>query len=333
MAELPKILLTGAPGFIGSFLLQELKNNWSDSYEIHVLERYVTGRYANPGRSVQTHFVDLRDASAVRSTVKTIMPDIVIHLAAISPVSYSYDHASEVIESNLLGTINLVEACKSFAPHLKHFIAAGTTEEYGVTKERPAGEEARCVPNSPYSISKHAQSEFLQMMNLAYGFPTTIMRATNTYGRIDDRHFFIEKLLTQMIEKPTGEVFFDNDEAMRDFMYVHDHVSAYISVLSQPEISIGEIFNLSTHDTRKLNDVIKLMAKITDFRGELVKGSIPTRPLDIMDHRIRSDKARRILKWAPRWTLEEGLADLATIWSQKLSKQRYFDPNIDVKSK
>ncbi|MDG7011405.1 MAG: NAD-dependent epimerase/dehydratase family protein [Nitrososphaerota archaeon] len=314
----PKLLITGGLGFVGSQLVRQLVAQ--DQYEVHPVERYVTGRYANLGRTVETHFVDLRDANSVRTVLKRVQPDVVVHMAAISPVSYSYEHPQEVIENNLMGTVNLAESCRELIPSFKHFVYAGTTEEYGATPERPAKETSRCIPNSPYSISKYAGSKYLEYMHLAYDFPATIIRCTNTYGRTNDTHFFIEKIVTQMIANPKGEVMMGDDEAIREFMYIDDHVGAYLSVLSQREKSIGEIFNFSTGKPLTLNEVIKLAARLTHFEGELAKHSIPKRPLDITDHSLNSDKARETLGWSANVPLETGLKKTIAFWRQKLGR-------------
>jgi len=314
----PKLLISGGLGFVGSHLVGQLVAQ--GNYELNVVERYVTGRYANLGRSVETHFVDLRDSNSVKTVLKHVQPDILIHMAAISPVSYSYDHPQEVIENNLMGTINLAEGCREIIPSFKHFIYAGTTEEYGVTPERPAKETSKCIPNSPYSVSKHAGTNYLEYMHLAYDFPVTVMRCTNTYGRTNDTHFFVEKIVTQMIANPKGEVLMGDDNAYREFMYVDDHVDAYLSVLAQRDKSVGEIFNFSTGKPLSLNEVIELTAKLTGFNGEFVKHSMPKRPLDIFDHSLNSKKAKEVLGWSAKVSLEEGLKKTIAYWREKLDQ-------------
>ena len=143
-----RVLLTGSTGFIGSNLVLRLRD-----HEVHLLDRYVAGRL-NDGDAA-THILDLRDFPAVHALIESLQPEVVIHLAAISPVSYSYDHYEEVSKTNFNATVNLAEACIK-VPGFKHFITAGTTEEYGMTHDRPATEESRCFPNSPYSVAKHA---------------------------------------------------------------------------------------------------------------------------------------------------------------------------------
>jgi len=310
----PKLLITGGLGFVGSRLIKQLVTQ--NEYEVNIVERYVTGRYANLGRTVETHFVDLRDSSLVKTVLKHVQPEVIIHLAAISPVTYSYDHPQEVLENNLMGTVNLAEACRETIPAFKHFIYAGTTEEYGVTQERPANENSVCIPNSPYAISKYAGTKYLQYMNLAYDFPMTVMRCTNTYGRTNDTHFFIEKIISQMILNPKGEVLLGEDQAVREFMYVDDHVNAYLSVLHQRVKSVGEIFNFSTGKPLQLNEVLKLIAKLTGFEGEFVRHSLPKRPLDILDHRLNSEKARTHLGWSATVSLDEGLKRTMAFWKR-----------------
>jgi nucleoside-diphosphate-sugar epimerase len=314
-----RLLLTGATGFIGSSLLDRLvESDLGEDFEINVIERYVTGRYGTLNRTIATHFADLRDFSAVRSIVKLVQPDIVIHLAAISPVSYSYDHPSEVMETNLQGTINLAEACRKNCENLEAFIFAGTTEEYGTTPDRPASEESRCFPNSPYSVSKHAATEYLFYLFRAFEFPSIISRATNTYGRKSDTHFFVEKLVFQMLRNPTGKVYVGETEQIRDFMYVDDHAGAYLTLLQKREKCLGKIFNFATGESRPLYETIEIISKLTDFKGEIISGTIPKRPLDIYDHLIDSSRARTELGWKHDYDLQSGLKKTIEFWRKKL---------------
>ena len=307
-----------------------LESELADDIEINVIERYVTGRYGTLNRRISTHFADLRDFSSVRSIVKLVQPDVVIHLAALSPVSYSYDHPNEVIETNLLGTINLAEACRKNCEDIQAFISAGTTEEYGTTPDRPATEESRCFPNSPYSISKHAASEYLLYLYKAFGFPSIISRATNSYGRRNDTHFFVEKLIFQMLRNPSGKVYLGETQQIRDFMYVDDHTDAYLALLGKKEKCLGKIFNFSTGEAKPLYEVIELISELTEFKGEILSGSVPKRPLDIHDHLIDSTKARRELGWKNQYDLSAGLKKTIKLWRDKLTSLRKEEQKVIV---
>jgi nucleoside-diphosphate-sugar epimerase len=317
---LTRLLLSGGTGFIGSSLLDRLlESRLVDVVEIHVIERYVTGRYGTLDRRVSTHFADLRDFSSIRSIVKLVKPDLVIHLAAISPVAYSYDHPNEVMETNLQGTINLAEACRKNCENLEAFVSAGTTEEYGTTPYRPANEETPCFPNSPYSISKHAATEYLLYLHKAFDFPSIICRATNSYGRKNDTHFFIEKLVHQMLRDPSGKVYIGETRQIRDFMYADDHTAAYLSLIARPEKCLGRVFNFATGDAKPLYEVVELISELTQFQGTILSGTVPKRPLDIYNHVIDSSRARKELGWKHRFDLKSGLKKTIEFWRQKLA--------------
>ena len=157
-----KVLVTGGGGFIGSHLIPKLVEL---DYDVYSLDRYVTGRYVlGNQRSVKTIFCNLNDYFSIRKNIRDIKPEYIIHLAALSAVSFSYDHPLEVLETNFLGTVKLAEACLQEVSHFKHFLFAGTSEEYGNQKHVPIKESAELRPNSPYSVSKVAADKYLQYL-------------------------------------------------------------------------------------------------------------------------------------------------------------------------
>ena len=179
-----RVLVTGATGFVGKELVKALLGK---DYEVHTLERYVTGRYSfERSTKLINHYATLTDFPAIRNVIREVQPDYVLHLAAISPVSFSYDHYIEVTEANYVGTVNLAESCYREVPHFKQFIMAGTSEEYGMTltdKNKKLTEDSPLHPNSPYAVAKVASDLYLRYMYEAYNFPYTILRPYNTYGR------------------------------------------------------------------------------------------------------------------------------------------------------
>jgi nucleoside-diphosphate-sugar epimerase len=309
-----KVLVTGGSGFIGSHLIPKLLDA---RYDVYSLERYVTGRYVLGGcRMAKTVFGDIRDYFTTRDLIRKIQPDAVIHLASISAVSYSYDHPNEVLETNLLGTINLAESCLREAPHFKHFLFAGTSEEYGNQETLPIKENAELHPNSPYAVSKVAADKYLQYMRDAYDFPITILRNFNTYGRKNNTHFIIERIITQMLKEKV--VTLGDQSPIRDFLYVNDHVNSYLTCL-QKEKTIGETFNFCTRHGTSIAQLVNLIKKITDFKGEVIWNTIPRRPLDIAKLIGDYSKAKNLLRWKPKYTLDEGLKLTVNFWKEKLN--------------
>lgn len=307
-----KVLVTGGSGFIGSHLIPRLIES---GHEVYSLERYVTGRYVLGAHKVATVFGDLRDGFIIRRLVRKIQPDTVVHLAAISPVAYSYDHPQEVFEANALGTVNLAEACLQEVPHFKHFLHAGTSEEYGNQTQFPVKEDAELRPNSPYSVSKVAADKYLCYMRDAYDFPVTILRPFNTYGRKDNVHFVVERTITQMLGSKTVRL--GDPASVRDFIYINDHVDAYLTCLNN-EKAIGEIFNFCTGRGISIKELADLIAKLTAFDGEITWATIPARPLDIQKLVGSYEKSKRVLGWEPKYTLEKGLKETINFWKGKL---------------
>ena len=314
-----KILLTGTTGFIGSHILPALAD-----HETYSLERYMTARFAQGfRRNVKTVFADLRDAHAVRGVVREVKPDVVIHLASISPVAYSYDHPQEVLEASLNATVNLAEACLREVPHLRQFLFASTSETYG-NGPVPKTEETPQHPNSPYAVGKLAAEKYLLYMRDAYGFPITVLRPFNTYGRKRDTHFVVEKIVVQMLNG--NRVLLGDPDPVRDLLYVDDHVSAYLTCLMN-ERAIGQVYNFCTGRGVRIQELVQKVGEVTGFKGEVVWSTIPKRPLDI-DVLIGSlAKAQRDLGWEPRVTLDEGLARTVEYWRALLTHEEQL-PNV-----
>jgi nucleoside-diphosphate-sugar epimerase len=310
-----RILVTGAVGFVGSRLLELLVER--GEHDLYALQRYVTGRYVlGADQGVKTVFCDLRDHFAVKNVIHEVQPEAVFHLAAISPVSYSYDHPNEVIEANLIGTVNIAECCLREAPHFRHFLFASTSETFG-NGPVPKREDTPQAPNSPYAVSKHAAEKYLLYMWDAYKFPVTVLRAFNTYGRRDNTHFLIERMLVQMLRDKVVKLGDPTPE--RDLLYVDDHVNAYLSCFDQPKEAIGEAFVFCTGKKISVREVAERLREITGFRGEIRWDTIPRRPLDIQVLYGDAQKAKSVLGWQAKISLDEGLRRTADFWRKKLA--------------
>jgi nucleoside-diphosphate-sugar epimerase len=178
-----RIIITGGSGFIGSHLIPELLKA---GHEVISLERYVTGRFGSLGRDVEIKTIDLLDFERIGQILKETNPSVIINLAALTSVGYSYESPTEIFKIDALASINLAERARETLPNLQQFIHASSTEVYGVTNDRPATEKTICVPNSPYSVAKFAADRYMQYLWMAYQFPVTIMRPTNSITADED---------------------------------------------------------------------------------------------------------------------------------------------------
>lgn len=307
-----KVLITGTTGFIGSHLAQKLTEQGHDVYG---LERYVTGRYVlGNRREMKTVFGDLKEYYVVRDIVRQVQPDVIIHLAAVSAVAYSYQHPHEVMENNVLSTINLAEASLHETPNLRQFLFASTSETYG-NGPCPKKEDTPQNPNSPYAVSKLASEKYLLYMREAYGFPVTVLRNFNTYGRKNNTHFVVERTVVQMLKNENVRL--GDPIPVRDFLYVDDHVNSYLACLNNSN-AIGEIFNFCTGKVISIKELVGKISQLTGYNKEICWDTIPRRPLDIKELVGDYSKANRVLGWEPKYSLEEGLKLTIDFWRQRL---------------
>lgn len=309
----PRVLITGASGFVGGALAPFLVEK---GFDVVGLERFVSNRYNIPtNRKIKTVFADLTDHVAIIHLMRQLKPEYIIHLAALSPVAPSYDHWSEFLETNFNATVNLAESAMRDNPNLKQFVAAGTSEVFGNQDEFPIKETAPFRPNSPYSASKVAMVHYLKYMWDAYRFPVTILFPYNTYGRPSCKHFITEKIVWQMLTQ--DKVFLGDPEPIRDLLYISDHVEGYSTVLGN-EKALGETFNICTGTGVSIYTLVNKLSILTDFTGEVVWNTLPARPLDVMKLIGDNSKAKRILGWKPKIGLTEGLEKTVQILKSEL---------------
>ena len=203
-------------------------------------------------------------------------------------------------------------------PNLKQFITAGTSEEYGMTLKDKNGkltEDSPLIPNSPYAVAKVAFDHYLQYMGMAYDFPYTVLRPFNTYGRKDNKHFFIERTITQMLTQ--DKVYLGDPDAVRDWLYVDDHVDGYLKAIGNKN-AVKQTFNLSTGVGYTTKETADMIAKLTKFKGEIVWHSTPPRPLDAKILIGDNSKAKKLLNWKSTVNLEEGLNKTIQFWKDTL---------------
>jgi len=308
-----RILVTGGSGFIGSHLLSTLIEQEHELFSLG-RERPAAQPLQADGR-VQLVFCDLRDHAALRQVLRRVQPEAVIHLASVSAVAYSYGHPNEVLEANVIGTVNLAEACLGEVPGLRQFLFASTSETYG-NGPVPKTEETRQNPNSPYAVSKLAAEQYLLYLRDAYHLPLTVLRPFNTYGRKESAAFVVERTIVQMLCGNTVKL--GDPSPVRDWLYIEDHVRAYLTCLSR-QMAIGEVFNFCTGRGASVRELVDLLSEIIGFRGELLWNTEPPRPLDIRVMVGDYSKAARVLSWQPRVSLEEGLRLSVDYWRQKAS--------------
>jgi nucleoside-diphosphate-sugar epimerase len=186
-----RVLITGIMGFIGSNLAQRLVD---DGAEVYGVARRVANRnlevIGNIISDVTLVSGDVSDYVSVCNAVKTVNPDIIFHLAALSPVRDSFERPFEYQQANYIGTMNVAHAMLELQdPQTRKLIAASTAEVYGIQANEPLKETLPLHPSSPYAVSKAAGDLYLRMMFNSFGLKGTVLRPANSYGRKFDASF------------------------------------------------------------------------------------------------------------------------------------------------
>jgi UDP-glucose 4-epimerase len=310
-----KIFLTGVTGFIGSHLVKKLV----DDYEVICLVPSSDLGFKNIHKDVQIKFGDLTNYSEIRKIVREVSPNMIVHLAAVTPVRYSFEQHEIYQHVNYLGTVNLVHAALELSS-FENFIFASTMEVYGwQTQRKPFTEDIPLNPASPYAVSKAAAEQYIRMAGRAFNLPFIVLRSCNTYGRKFDTGFIVEYLITTMLKNET--VYVGSSDAVRDLMYVPDHVNAYIKCIKS-NIRSG-VFNFGLGLEVTMEELALKIKDMIGFDGEIINRfppDYPSRPVVDLYLSLDASKAKNTLNWIPKYSINDGLKETIKFWKGKLLK-------------
>lgn len=315
-----KILITGGAGFIGSHVVRRFVLQYP-SYQIYNLDKLTYAANLENLKDVDQkpnyHFIkgDITDRSFIDQLFRTEDFDGVIHLAAESHVDRSLENPSEFVLTNVLGTMNLLQAAvKSWKDNFgnKRFYQVSTDEVYGSAHEGGFFTELTPIdPKSPYSASKASADHFVLAYHNSFELPTLVSRCSNNYGP----NHFPEKLIPLMInnllnEKPLPV--YGKGENIRDWLYVEDHASAIDVIFHEGQP--GEVYNIGGNNEWKNIDLVHLLCKIMDVKLERKPGTsaklitfVKDRPGHDLRYAIDSSKLKNKLGWNPSIDFEKGL--------------------------
>ncbi len=323
-----RILTTGVFGFIGSHLAVKLVQ---EGFEVYGLTRRVANRNLDALSNILNDIIlvsgDVSDYVSVRNTIRSVNPDVTFHLAALSPVRDSFERPFEYQQANYIGTMNVAHSILELQdPQTHKLIAASTAEVYGMQANEPLSEELPLHPSSPYAVSKAAGDLYLQMMFHSFNLNGTVLRPTNSYGRKFDTSFIIEYLVTEMLKGK--KIYIGAPDSVRDYMYVDDHVNAYVLAMKDIKAK-GQVYNVGTTIGISNRELVRKIAKKIDFdEKNIVLGAYPPgypyRPLvsDQSSIVLDSHKIRNDLRWMPKTSLDKGLDIVIEYFKQRIRKDR-----------
>ncbi|HJH26327.1 MAG TPA: hypothetical protein C5S37_06010 [Methanophagales archaeon] len=282
-----RILVTGSSGFVGKNLVEELKRQ---DAEVLTLADH-------DGRRI-----DIRDQQRVMRIINKIRNiDIVYHLAAITSVPFSFENPRETYDVNVLGTLNILELCRSCNADK---IVFASSYVYGQPQYLPIDEEHPLQPTNPYARSKILGEELCRAYNTDFGVKCIILRPFNIYGVGQNKNFLIPSIIAQLRYE---KIELKDPEPKRDFIYISDIIEAYINAVEFK--GDFEVFNIGYGKSYSVKEIID---KIVYLYGKdvKVKYSGERRKNEIMDTIANIKKAKEKLGWKPRVEIDKGLSNI-----------------------
>lgn len=315
-----RVLVTGAGGFIGSHLAEELVRRGAD------VTSFV--RYNGPGRwgwldesplanEMRIHAGDIGDNESVIEAMTG--QDIVFHLAALIAIPYSYSAPRSYIRTNIEGTMNVVNAARSLGT--ERIIHTSTSETYGTAITVPITEEHPLQGQSPYSASKIGADKIAESFYLSFNVPVVTIRPFNTFGPRQSARAVIPTIISQLYK---GEaVKLGSVTPTRDLNFVSNTVEGFLAA-AEPTAAIGQTINLGSNREISIGDLAQLIAKLMGKPIEIITDSQRVRPENSEVERLlgSAEKARELLGWTPRITLEDGLSETIEWMGNHLAKYR-----------
>lgn len=324
-----KILVTGADGFIGSHLTEELVKQghevrafvyynsfnswgWLDTFP----EDIISEIEIFPG--------DIRDPNGVKEAMKGV--DEVYHLAALIAIPFSYHSPDSYVDTNIKGTLNVLQAARDLGT--KRVLVTSTSEVYGTAQYVPIDEKHPYQGQSPYSATKIGADRIAESFYRSFDTPVTIVRPFNTYGPRQSARAVIPTIITQLLAG-YEEIKLGDLTPTRDFNYVKDTVQGFIEI-AKSENTIGEEINIATQRETSIGELAEELIRQINPNVKIVTDKQRLRPEKSEVNRLlgSNEKIKKLTNWEPKYTLETGLAETIEWFKKNMDKYKAGIYNI-----
>lgn len=319
-----KVLVTGADGFIGSHLVEELLaqgyavkafcfynsfNSWGwlDSLPKELLDQ------------IEIFTGDIRDPNGVRTAMKGC--DMVFHLAALIAIPYSYHSPDSYVDTNIKGTLNIIQAAKDL--NIERILVTSTSEIYGTAQYVPIDEKHPKQPQSPYSASKIGADSMADSFYRSFDMPITIVRPFNTYGPRQSARAIIPTIITQLLNG-FEEIKLGDLTPTRDLLFVKDTVKGFIEISKSTSL-IGHECNIATNSEISMQKMADTLIELINPKAEIIQDQSRLRPSKSEVFRLFGDNSKIIehTNWKVDHTLEQGLQKTINWFSDKKNLVQY----------
>lgn len=314
-----RVLVTGAGGFIGSHLVEATVRA---GHHVRAMVHYnALGSIGNLAEidddvreSCEIVSLDVQDQEAMHQAAAGV--DAIFHLAALIGIPYSYVAPSSYVSVNVTGTLNMLNAARRQGVSL--FVHTSTSEVYGTAQYAPIDEAHPIVGQSPYSASKIGADKIAESFALSFEMPVITIRPFNTFGPRQSARAVIPTIATQLLDPSVDRIRIGNLTPERDFTFVTDTAAAYLCALTR-RIRPGTTVNLGTGRCVSIGTVYDTLERLTGHRKPVVEDEARIRPDRSEVMRLLSDnaRARELLDWSPRVSLEDGLGAVVDYWRER----------------
>lgn len=304
-----RVLVTGADGFIGSHLVEHLVARGADVRAFVFYNSFNSWGWLDASsdevkRSIDVFAGDIRDPNGVRTAMRDC--DVVMHLAALIAIPFSYHSPDSYVDTNVKGTLNVVQAARDLG--VERVVHTSTSEVYGTARFVPITEEHPLQGQSPYSASKIGADQIAQSFYLSFGTPVATIRPFNTYGPRQSARAVIPTIITQLASG-AREVRLGAVHPTRDFNYVKDTVRGFCAV-AEADAALGEVINVGSNFEISIGETAELIAERMGREIEVVSEDQRLRPDRSEVERLwaANAKAAKLTGWSPTYAGREGFA-------------------------
>ena len=305
-----KVLITGADGFIGSHLTEALVRNGFDVRAFVLYNSFNSWGWLDQSppeikEQLDVFAGDIRDSYGVKTAMQGC--DIVFHLAALIAIPYSYHSPETYIDTNVKGTLNVVQAAKELG--VSKVIHTSTSEVYGTAQFVPITEKHPLQGQSPYSASKIGADQIAMSFYTSFGTPVSIIRPFNTYGPRQSARAVIPTIITQ-IAGGQRNIKLGALNPTRDFNFVEDTISGFLKI-AKSEAAIGEVINIGSNYEISVGDTANLIAELmkTNIKIETETNRLRPEKSEVCRLWCENSKAKKLLKWQPKYSGKKGLKE------------------------
>ncbi|HRX73156.1 MAG TPA: SDR family NAD(P)-dependent oxidoreductase [Hyphomonas sp.] len=318
-----RVLVTGADGFIGSHLVEALVAAEAKVTALCLYNSFDTFGWIDDLPSASRCRVnavrgDIRDAAFMRAIISG--QDIVFHLAALIAIPHSYVAAQSYVDTNVLGTLNVLEAVRE--SDVRRVVHTSTSEVYGTALTVPISETHPLQGQSPYSASKIGADMLAESFARSHDLPVVTLRPFNTFGPRQSERAVIPAVLRQALDPDVPAISVGDTSPIRDFTFVADTVAAFLSVGASGAVEFGVPYNAGTGHAVTIGDVVALLCELTDCRKPIEQDTQRLRPPKSEVRELLADpsKLAATTGWQASVSLREGLNVTVDWWRSRLSQ-------------